>query len=262
MLYFPQLASGGIVQFPIQRHQSQRTVVNACEDGHAVKMVDAAASTQDWLLTFQDLTDAEIGTLLQFFATSEGRLNPFTFLDPLSNLVMWSEALDQLVWQNSNLLQQQSGIDDPIGGSNATHLTNSTAGGITLQQIINGPGWYTYCFSAYVRSLSVVPVTLQLQAGADSDSVVYLTQPYWQRIFLSAALNTTAETFSAGIVIPPGQALDTFGFQLEAQPAASAYKRSFSTSGVIPNARFAQDEFTFTTDAPNRHRCKLRIVSP
>ncbi|HKW96959.1 MAG TPA: hypothetical protein VJN43_04455 [Bryobacteraceae bacterium] len=227
-----------------------------------MKMVDAAAATQGWLLTFQDLTDAEIGILLQFFATSEGRLNPFTFFDPLSNLLIWSEAIDQPIWQNGNLLQRQSGIDDPMGGSNATHLTNATAGSITLQQTINGPGWYTYCFSAYVRSRGAVPVSLQLQADAASESLVYLTPPYWQRIYLSTTLNTTAETFSAGIIIPPGQTVDAFGFQLEAQPGASLYKRSIGASGVIANAHFAQDEFTFITDAPNRHRCKLRIVSP
>src|SRR5579864_907684 len=165
MPYFPQLSSGGTAQYPIKKRYKERTIVNTCEDGHTIKLFDPGAASQEWQLVLQDLTDSEIDALQQFFASSEGRLNSFTFLDPLNNLLMWSDAPDQTVWQRSSLLQVQLNIDDPIGGINAARLLNSTATDLTLQQTVNTPGWYSYCFSLYVRSTLDTNISLQLQAG-------------------------------------------------------------------------------------------------
>jgi hypothetical protein len=261
MLAFPQLPSGAPAQFPIKKHCAQRTIVNTLTDGHVVRLADPGAALSQWQLLYQNLADAEIAILQQFFATCEGQLNAFTFLDPLGNLLAWSEALDQAVWEASSLLQMTAGIADPTGGTAATRIANPTASDLTLQQTINAPGWFSYCFSLYVRSQGSAGVTLFLQAGAASINNPYVLQAEWNRIRLSGRLNTTTGSLSAGIVIPAGQSVDVFGFQLEPQPVPSIYKRSLSASGVYANAHFGDDAFAYTTSAPNSHACTLTITS-
>jgi hypothetical protein len=226
-----------------------------------VTLADAGAALSQWQLAYQNLADAEIAALQQFFATCEGQLTAFTFLDPLANLLAWSEALDQAVWEASTLLQMTAGIADPTGGSAATRLTNPTGADLTLQQTINAPGWFTYCFSLYVRSQSSGSVSVLLQGGTVSTNRSYATSVGWNRIQLGGSLNTTATSLSAGIVIPAGQAVDVFGLQLEPQPAASIYKRSLSVSGVYANAHFGADAFAYTTSEPNRNNCVLTIIA-
>src|SRR5690242_3894854 len=168
MLVFPQLPSGAQAQYPIKKHCVQRTIVNALTDGHTVVFADPGAALWQWQLTYQNLADTEIADLQQFFATCEGPLNAFTFLDPLSNLLTWSEALTQPVWEASSLLQFTPDILDSTGGTAATRIVNPTATDLTLQQTINAPGWFSYCLSVYVRGQSSIGPSLFLQAGAAS----------------------------------------------------------------------------------------------
>ena len=261
MLAFPQLLSGAVAQFPIKKHCTQRTIVNTLTDGHMVKLADTGATLSQWQLMYQNLGDAEIDILQQFFATCEGQLNAFTFLDPLSNLLAWSETLNQGVWEASTLLQMTAGIADPTGGTAATRLTNPTGADLTLQQTINAPGWFSYCFSLYVRSQGSTGAALFLQGGTASINRSYALGTDWNRIAISGKLTTTTGTLSAGIVIPAGQSVDVFGLQLEPQPAASTYKRSLSASGVYANAHFRDDAFAYTTSAPNSHACVLTIMA-
>lgn len=258
MLYFPQLSTGATGQYPVSKRSVQRTIVSQLPDGHAVKLADPGADYVEWQLAFQGLSDAELNTLEQFHAACEGQLNSFVFLDPVGNLLAWSEQLTQAAWQASTLLEITAGIDDPNGGSSATRITNQAAADLALQQDINAPGWYCYCFSVYARGQGG-SISLLRAAGSVSASESCALPPKWTRLTSGGALNTTAESFSAGILIPAGQSVDVFGFQLEAQPGASPYKPTLSGGGVYATAHFSQDAFAFTTTAPNRHSCTLTI---
>jgi hypothetical protein len=261
MLAFPQLGSGATGQYPVKKHCIQRAIVNQLPDGRAVKLADSGAELLQWQMNFQDLGDAEMTVLQQFFSACEGQLNVFTFLDPVGNLLAWSEALNQPVWAASTLLQMSMGISDPNGGTGATRLTNPTGSDLTLQQAINAPGWFTYCFSFYVHTQSTADFWILRQAGAASDTRSFQAGPIWRRISSGGSLSTTAQAFSAGVVIPAGQSLDVFGFQLEPQPAPSPYKPSYSASGVYANAHFSEDTFAVTTPGPNRNACTLTITA-
>jgi hypothetical protein len=259
MPYFPQLQSGAMGQYPIQKRRIQRTIINQLADGHMVKFADAGAEQVEWQLTYQDLTDSEIGNLQQFFSAHEGQLNGFTFLDPLGNLLAWSEALNQPAWEASTLLQLTTGVDDPTGGTGATRIVNPTGSDLGLQQSVNAPGGLVYCFSAYVRSQNGVLISLFRQTIDASDSQLYVAQASWRRVSLSGSLRTAAVSITVGVTVPAGQSVDVYGFQLEAQPAASPYKSSFSASGVYANAHFSQDAITVTTTGPNRNQCILTV---
>jgi hypothetical protein len=259
MPYFPQLPSGATGQYPIQKRRIERTVINQLPDGHAVKFADAGAEQAAWQLTFQDLTDSEIANLQQFFSACEGQLHGFTFLDPLGNLLVWSEGLNQPAWEASTLLQLTARIDDPNGGTGATRIVNPTGSDLGVQQSVNAPGGLVYCFSVYVRSQNGVSISLFRQTIDASDSHSYVAQATWSRISLSGSLSTAAGSVTVGITVPAGQSVDVYGFQLEPQPAASPYKSSFSASGVYANAHFNQDAFTVTTTGPNRNQCTLTV---
>jgi hypothetical protein len=261
MLYFPQLSSGATGQYPLRKRSVERTIVNRVPDGRSIKSPDAGATLLEWQLAFQNLNDGEIEALQQFFSACEGRLTAFTFLTPVGNLLAWSEELAQPVWQTSTLLQLSAGASDPNGGSTATRITNPTASDLTLQQAINAPGWFSYCFSTYVRGQSGTSVSLFLHAGTASVSNAWQVQPNWTRIALSGKQNTTAESTTAGIIVAAGQSLDIFGLQLEPQPAASPYKPTFSANGVYSNAHFSEDFLDVTTTAPNHHSCTLTITA-
>jgi hypothetical protein len=261
MLYFPQLASGAVGQFPVVKNVVQRTITNVLPDGSTVKYADPGAPLVQWQLQFQGLADSEVAMLQQFFAACEGQLNAFTFTDPLSNLLLWSEDLTQPEWEASTLLQFSTGVTDPNGGTSATQITNPTGADLTVQQTIAAPGWYWYVFSAYVQGQAGVNISLLRQAGGISSPSVYAMGSAWQRISLSGQTSTTGETVTVGVTIPAGQSVTVFGFQLEPQPMASPYKPSYETGGVYTDAHFGSDTFTVTTSAPDQNQCKLTITA-
>src|SRR5260370_3026181 len=105
MLYFPQLSTGAVAQYPIQKRRLLRTVVNETLGGATVKLADPNASAVEWTLDFQTLSDNERDSLAQLFGAVEGQLSDFTFLDPTDNLLCWREKLDEAVWERNSSRQ-------------------------------------------------------------------------------------------------------------------------------------------------------------
>src|SRR5216683_1798908 len=142
MLYFPQLSTGAVGQYPIQKRRLSRTVVNEALGGARVKLPDPNASAVEWTLDFQTLSDNERDSLAQLFGAVEGRLSDFTFLDPTDNLLCWSEKLDEAVWQRNLLLTITAAVADPNGGSFANRVSNSSGAALAIEQTVNGPEWF------------------------------------------------------------------------------------------------------------------------
>ena len=57
MLAYPQLGSGALSQFPVQKDRRARTVVNRAADGSTIKLADPAGGGTEWLLTYAELSD-------------------------------------------------------------------------------------------------------------------------------------------------------------------------------------------------------------
>ncbi len=258
MLYYPQLSSGALGQFPLQKRRTQRTVVNDCQDGREIRLADDGAASVAWTLGYGALADGELAALEQFFQSAEGSLNSFTFLDPTANLLLWSESFGNAAWTTSPLLQLTGNIADAFGGTNATRVVNPTGTVCTIVQTLNAPEWFTYCLSVYARTSPGGYITLTLQSAGGT----YLIQPGWKRITLTGQSHGTAGTITVGLGVAAGQSIDVFGIQLEAQPGASKYKQTFSNAGVYTDAHFAADTFGLTTSAPNRHACTMQVVAP
>src|SRR5579862_4638260 len=124
MIYFPQLSSGATGQFPITRQRDTKTVMNQSIQSYEVKLADPGAATTQWHLAFEEMNDQELAALEALFQAAEGSLTSFTFLDPIDNLLAWSEQLNQPVWQANSLLTITGDVADPSGGTAAYQISN------------------------------------------------------------------------------------------------------------------------------------------
>src|SRR3954470_14962186 len=131
---FPQLRSGSGAQFPIRKRRVTRTIINECGDGRVLKLSDPTASRIVWDMQFRELTTEEMEAIRCLFQAVEGRMNCFTFVDPMDNLLSWSEDPEQPVWEKGPLLQVTTGISDPFHGVSAFRLTNATGGPAEFRQ--------------------------------------------------------------------------------------------------------------------------------
>lgn len=261
MLVFPQLTTGATGQFPLVRRRSRRSVQNFLNDGSTVNYSDGSPRSNDWELSLRDLTDAEANAIQTLFQSVEGRRGAFTFLDPAANLIADSEDFSSSRWTNGPLIQITAGVADPLGGARAARLINAGQSSQALAQTLPAPGWFVFSLSVYGRSLSGGPISLTRSSASATHTRVFDLGDRWTRCVLSGALNTVGESVSFSVELPAGASVELFGFQVEAQPFASAYKRTINRNGVYSNARFDSDTLDFIDDGPDQHRFDLRIVA-
>jgi hypothetical protein len=255
MTTYPQLGSGALSQFPVQKNRRPRTVVNQAADGSTIKLADPAGMVTEWVLTYADLSDAEATALLGFFAAAEGRLNGFTFLDPAGNLLAWSDQLNEAVWQKDPLLTLTGGVADPRGSTLGWQLSNSGGAGQGVGQTLAAPGQYQFCLSAYVRAATATSV--ELTVGSQAAQRVVTSE--WTRIAWTSNGDTQATSVRFGIEILAGNVVEVYGLQVEAQAAASGYKAS-TLGGVYEEAHLGDDVLTITSTDVNRHSCTVKII--
>ena len=86
-LYFPQLSTGALVQYPVKRIKSVQTVSTQAEDGSVLTYFDPKGSVLTWQLEYTGITQAEVNQLQALFDACAGRFRAFTFIDPLANLL-------------------------------------------------------------------------------------------------------------------------------------------------------------------------------
>jgi hypothetical protein len=196
--YFPQTGAGSIAQFPVQRTRQWRWISNQMESGEMVQLPDTPASRIAWSLKYMDVTAAEAARFSTLFATCFGQYGAFIFVDPMANLLAWSEDFSRPDWQ-PGLLSTSAGAADPIGTQRASTVMNSAAAEQALTQALDLPGDYVACLSVWARSDSGGSFAL-VRDGARSN--VQLT-PSWTRYNISgkgtagAAMGIYLETYFA-----------------------------------------------------------------
>ncbi len=261
MLAFPQLNSGAVVQTSFRRTRQTRTEANRLADGSEVRGPDDSAAELLWEIALSDLSDEELNRISTLFDTVEGRLGTFLFLDPAGNLLQWSEDLSRNCWQKGAMLQLFPGIADPFGGTGAVRVTNAGQSAQNVSQGVAAPATFVYCLSVYARTAAAGSCNLIIQAGQNRQTAVMDLHSSWSRYSLSSSAGAGLDQVSFGLELAPGASVDFFGFQAEAQPAASSYRRTLNSSALYTAARFDADEFATVTDGPGRHSSALRIVT-
>jgi hypothetical protein len=256
MTSFPQIGLGAVAQFPLTRSRKWRAITNSLESSEQIMLPDTAAGKVEWRLSYQDLTDTEAGTLSSLFTASQGSFGAFTFIDPLANLLAWSEDLSQPGWQ-FGLLQNASGIDDPLGTQRAWSVSNTSAASQALQQTLGVPGEYVACFSVYLRS-NVAGIVALVRDGTQVNVAV---GPVWQRAFVNNTGVSGAVESSFSIAVAAGQTIDVWGLQVEAQPYPSVYRQTSVAEGIYAETYFENDELKITSTGPGLSSCEISLMS-
>lgn len=255
MPWFPQLNTGANVQFPIRRRIARRTVLTDQPGGSVVKLADPDAAYAEWELAFEGLTSDETGAIEALFAACEGRRGEFVFLDPLDNLLAWSDELSADAWNKDAGLWLGGGYLDPLGGTRAAR-----AGGVgEIHQTIAAPSTFQYCFSVWARTDAAAELALIARAGAEERERVVTVNTAWRRFEYPTRLETSGDAITFGVRLAGGAEIELFGAQVDAQLGASKYKRTASRAGVYRAARFADDALEITTHGPNSHSCRVRV---
>jgi hypothetical protein len=262
MLYYPQLTSGALCQFPIKTQTRMRTVSNELPSGDNIRMTDPGLATVRWQLQYSGLTDGERSSIEQLFEAAEGQLTSFTFLDPTDNLLLWSDDYSKSAWTVDPLLNITSGSVDPFGGNGAMQIANTGQVPQGATQHIEGASWFQYCLSVYLRGDS--PSTVQLvllAAGQELRSAVPVTS-VWTRVTKTGSIPSNQDGIGYRLEVPAGVRINAFGAQTEPQLAPGYYKKTMDRAGVYSRTRFESDSLSISTEAPNQHSCVVNLVSP
>jgi hypothetical protein len=248
-LIYPQLFTGALSQFPVRKTRRARTVINEAEDGTAVRLADPAGETTEWQLVYADISDEEAATLEKFFLEAEGTLHGFTFLDPMGNLLAWSDRLDVDSWHKDPMIAVSA------GDSRGWRLQNTGAAGQGIGQTLQAPAAYTYCFSVYARSDT--PTMVRLSIGNEIADRVASGE--WRRLSITATGSANEVSLRFGIETQGGANLEVYGPQVEAQDGASVYHMS-TRGGVYEDAHLRDDVLRITRTGFNRNSCTVNII--
>jgi hypothetical protein len=194
-----------------------------------------------WDLEFE-LTGAEMAALAAFFTAHDGPYEGFIFLDPLDNLLKWSESFPQAAWEKSQPSFMQM---------NGTRITNTAGSPNVLSQAVPVSG------IALAGSVSLkdatAPVTLRVTGAAER-----VVQPGadWTRCALAG---TPGAPSGFEIELPAGASVDATAAQLVTGLAAGNYIRTEAVSGYHPGSHFESQELQHRATGPGRNRARVRI---
>ena len=258
-LFYPQLASGAVAQYPIRKIRTARTVKNVLPDGSMILYSDPYGARLVWELEYTNLSDADLQALQSHFSACVGCFHGFTFIDPTDNMLVSSSDLTAETWLKPGLIQISTGIADPSGGTGAFTLTNTGQSGQAITQTLSVPSGYQYCFSLFVASGNNSVATLLRQGSAAQQVSNVSAGPNWTRVVSSGQLNDSGVGLTVGISLAPGQQVQVYGPQLEAQIAPSRYRPTTQTGGVYSNAHWATERLNVTALAPSVYAMVVSI---
>src|SRR6185312_9727219 len=84
MASFPVLSTGVVGQYPMAKGVSYNVEVIRFMDGSYQRYLTRGKPLRRWLIKLDELTEAELGQLEQFFESAQGNFGSFEFPDPFS----------------------------------------------------------------------------------------------------------------------------------------------------------------------------------
>ncbi len=150
-LYFPQLTSGALAQYPIKKTRLVRTIKNVLPDGSMVLLADPGGARLLWQMAYTSLSTVDVGALQAHFEACVGPYHAFTFIDPTDNMLVSSFDLTATGWQTSSLIQLSAGMADPDGGTCCIHSDEHEPSESRDQPKPERPGQLSILFFALCR---------------------------------------------------------------------------------------------------------------
>ena len=250
-LYYPQLTSGALAQYPITKTRLFRTVKNILPDGSLFVSADPGYSHLLWNLSYSGLSGSDVQALQDHFAACNGPFHAFTFIDPTDNMLRWSSDLSDAIWQTSSLVNIRANAADPFGGANAFTITNNSQANQVFCQTVSAPAGYQYCFSVYLASYQAATVIMLRNGSSAVQPMTAGVSSTWQRLVSSGRLIDPGTAFTVGLSLLPGQQLLVYGPQLEAQVSPSSYRPTAQTSSVYQNSHWSVEQLPIAATAPD-----------
>lgn len=87
MATFPALKTGAVAQYPAERVARFATVVQEFVDGSEQRFRQMGSRLRRWVIRLEQLDDAELFRLEQFFVEQRGASGSFVFTDPWDGTV-------------------------------------------------------------------------------------------------------------------------------------------------------------------------------
>ena len=84
MSTFPLLSTGAVAQYPLSRSTNYAVESIQFLDGSRQRCLTRGTSLRQWLISLQQLDEAELSQVEQFFDANQGSFGSFTFLDPFT----------------------------------------------------------------------------------------------------------------------------------------------------------------------------------
>jgi hypothetical protein len=248
---------------PLSREARFTSRVSRTPDFTEMRAADQATTLFRWDLQVGPLTDADATSLQAFYASCNGGYQSFVFLDPLDNLLNWSEDFAQSCWLKTipSSLRIAGGGTDPLGGSAAQTLTNTVGSVNTISQTLTAnPQGTTLTASVWLIGLGA-PVTLRLSDGGSQNFATTVSPgPSWQRYFVIGAFAASGSQITWAADLPANGSAQFFGAQLVATRGPGTYTRTTTVSGFHPNCCFDSQSFAHRVIAPNQNQITCSVM--
>jgi hypothetical protein len=261
MLVFPQMTTGSVALYPLERKRGRRTVVNRLLDGSSVVYADPDWAERQWELQCVGLNETEWGAVADLFDLATGRLETFTFLEPAGNLLAQSEGFGAAEWDNSALIGVTGGFADPFGGTSTGRVVNSGTAAGDVGQVLAVPGGFQYAVSVWARMSAAGSVALFASTTGGSVERSFDVGTAWRRLVMPVGLGLDTESVTFGARLGTGVTVDLFGMQVDAQVGAGGYQKTGARGGVHSQARFGNDVLTVRARGTDVFDAAIRIVS-
>lgn len=270
------LSTGALLRYAVSRSHrfATRSVTLADLSQQTAGLL--AASLRGWELDLGMLRDSEREDWLEFFESAQGAKTAFTFVDPLANLLKWSEEFDNAVWVKSNLTAAADlAAVDPfdLASGRVQRLTVSATPASMYQEIAVTPSGagssrkhsIEFTLSLWIKLVASGPTSFDISIGDDaSESSLLSVTPTATLTRVSLTYRFAASNDASNVrarldnFSGTGQVL-IFGAQLEAVGTVSGYKKTGARSGVVPNCRFAEDEIEFAATKYDHNDMRVTI---
>ena len=213
----------------------------------------------------KSLVDATTGSnLVDFTRASSGTYvgSDGLIKTAVTNLLTYSEDFSNAEWDTLTTATKVSatGIDDPSGGTTASTWRNdgTTVADGGIRRTVSGTSGLTYTYSAWIRRRTGTgDIFMVVGQNVDFDVTSQVTSE-WNRI----SVTNTADANTRGYIFikTPGDEIDIWGAQLEANSYATSYiptsgstatrAADVSTSAAtFGNSWYEPDEGTVFVDA-------------
>lgn len=257
-MLFPQIRTHGVLQEGASRGIELLRSTNRLHDGSRIQGAWIRPLIRSWRLSYVGLTDEESGSLRQLIVESTGAAEGFTFIDPWSNMLGYSEDLGAAVWQASAF--SEVARVNPGDTAEAIHSIRSlSSGGEGIEQVISLGGTGVFCFSCEVRSDAGATGRMVLQGANQIAETDFTTGPAWRQVWVVGEFAQPIEDLHARIEVGPGETLLVRGIELDYQATPTLYKPSYGSGGVYSGARVVEEGYVQTLRGQGWFDCQLEV---